>query len=104
MYAPIMKFLHWVSRKAHALIARLRDLHHRLSLPARIALAMMFFVLGILGLFLPVLQGGLFLFISVWLLFPEESERWWGRVKECFERFKRRFSSQDTKESKPSSL
>ncbi|MGH7493361.1 MAG: hypothetical protein ACREOO_13350 [bacterium] len=99
-----MKILHWVSQKANALIAKLRDLRHRLSLPVRIALATIFFILGVLGLFLPVLQGGLFLFISVWLLFPDESERWWERMKERFARIRKRYSRQNSEEGKSSSL
>lgn len=38
--------------------------------PLRIALGWFFILLGILGLFLPILQGILFLAIGVWLLAP----------------------------------
>ncbi|NUO80192.1 hypothetical protein HUU05_08960 [candidate division KSB1 bacterium] len=47
----------------------------------RIGLALVFFALGIAGLFLPILQGGLFLFISLWLIFPAHSERWLEKLK-----------------------
>lgn len=70
--------------KFHSWILRLRDTGRRMPFAVRIGLALVFFVLGILGLFLPILQGGLFLFIALWLLFPEHSERWLEKLKARF--------------------
>jgi hypothetical protein len=84
------KFLHRISEKTKALSAKIRARLHRVPLPLRIILAAAFFVLGVLGLFLPVLQGGLFLFIALWLLFPKESERWLERMTEWFSKLRNR--------------
>lgn len=79
-----------ISATAKQLFAEMRERQHRLPLPLRIILAAAFFVLGILGLFLPVLQGGLFLFISAWLLFPKESERLLAKMREWFSKQRKR--------------
>jgi len=50
----------------------------------RFLLAFVFLVLGVLGLFLPVLQGGLFLFISFWLIFPQHGDRLLAKLKIWF--------------------
>ncbi len=83
-----MKILHWLSEKTHQLVTKVRAWHHRIPLPVRIILAAVFFVLGIAGLFLPVLQGGLFLFIAFWLLFPNQSEQWLEKFKAWFAKMK----------------
>ena len=81
-----MKISCWWSEKANSAIARVRALGRKMPLPVRIVLAAAFFVLGVLGLFLPVLQGGLFLFIAFWLLFPERSEQWWRKIRAWYAR------------------
>jgi hypothetical protein len=40
-----------------------------------------FFLLGALGLFLPVIPGMLFLAIAFWLIFPKQAEKIWGDLK-----------------------
>ena len=71
-----------------AWVAKLREMGERMPFALRIALALVFFALGIAGLFLPILQGGLFLFISLWLIFPRHSERWLEKLKAFFRKKK----------------
>lgn len=85
-----MKILRRVSDQFHALAARLRASREKMSLPLRITLAILFLILGVAGLFLPVLQGGLFLFIAAWLLFPQQSERWLKKTKAWLAKFKKK--------------
>lgn len=40
-----------------------------------------FLLLGILGLFLPVIPGLLFLGAAFWLIFPKQAEKIWGDLK-----------------------
>lgn len=40
-----------------------------------------FLLLGLLGLFLPVIPGLLFLGIAFWLIFPKQAEKIWGDLK-----------------------
>ncbi|MDZ7266862.1 MAG: hypothetical protein ONB48_06230 [candidate division KSB1 bacterium] len=40
-----------------------------------------FLLLGILGIFLPVIPGLLFLGIAFWLIFPKTAEKIWGDLK-----------------------
>lgn len=75
-----MNFTGW-QHKLHTWVAKLREVGERMPFALRLGLALVFFALGIAGLFLPVLQGGLFLFISLWLIFPRHSERWLEKLK-----------------------
>lgn len=40
-----------------------------------------FLFLGVLGLFLPVIPGLLFLGAAFWLVFPKQAEKIWGSLK-----------------------
>lgn len=82
-----MNFTGW-QNKLHAAIAKLRALGERMPFALRLGLAFVFFALGIAGLFLPILQGGLFLFIALWLIFPRHSERWLEKLKAFFHKKK----------------
>ena len=72
----------------HTWIAKLRAIGERMPFALRLGLALVFFALGIAGLFLPILQGGLFLFIALWLVFPRHSERWLEKLKAFFRKKK----------------
>lgn len=61
--------------KTPAWIEKIRKFRDRIPFVIRLLISLIFLALGVLGLFLPVLQGGLFLFIAFWLLFPHQSER-----------------------------
>jgi hypothetical protein len=76
--------------KMHKLIERIRAFRHRMPLAVRLPLAFTFLVLGILGLFLPILQGGLFLFIGFWLLFPDHSEKFLEKIKAKLKKSKKK--------------
>jgi len=67
--------------KAPGWIEKIRKFRDRIPFVIRLLFALIFLALGVLGLFLPVLQGGLFLFIAFWLLFPHQSERLMERIK-----------------------
>ncbi len=82
-----MNFSGW-QNKLHETIAKLRSAGERMPFALRLTLALVFFALGIAGLFLPILQGGLFLFISLWLIFPRHSERWLEKLKAFFRKKK----------------
>ncbi|NUM75363.1 hypothetical protein HUU40_13450 [candidate division KSB1 bacterium] len=43
--------------------------------------AAVFLFLGLLGLFLPVIPGLLFLGAAFWLVFPKQAEKIWGNLK-----------------------
>lgn len=45
-----------------------------------------FLFLGVLGLFLPVIPGLLFLGAAFWLIFPKQAEKIWGTLKRKFGR------------------
>jgi hypothetical protein len=81
---------HEKSKKEQTLIEKIRAFRHKMPLAIRLPLAIVFLVLGILGLFLPVLQGGLFLFIAFWLLFPDQTEKLWAGIKAWFTKNKKK--------------
>ena len=68
--------------KPHQLLEKLRALRRKLPLFVRLPLALVFLVIGILGGFIPVLQGWVFILIACWLLFPDQSERLFEKIKE----------------------
>ncbi len=43
-----------------------------------------FLLLGVVGIFLPVIPGLLFLGMALWLLFPKLAEKLWGGLKRKF--------------------
>ncbi len=88
-----MNFSGWQT-KLHETIAKLRGAGERMPFALRLTLALVFLVLGIAGLFLPILQGGLFLFLAAWLIFPKHSELWLEKIKN---RFRKKASQQTSK-------
>jgi hypothetical protein len=68
--------------KSHPMLEKLRAFRHKLPLIVRLPLALLFLVVGILGGFIPILQGWLFILIACWLLFPDHSERLFQKIKD----------------------
>lgn len=55
----------------------------------RIALGVILFLVGVIGLFLPVIQGGLLILIAIPLVSPEHGKRLIDKVKELRAKFKK---------------
>jgi hypothetical protein len=68
------------------LIEKIRALRHRMPLFIRLPLACVFLVLGIIGGFIPILQGWVFIVAALWLLFPNSTERLLEKIKTKFKR------------------
>src|SRR5574341_1818136 len=66
------------------LIERIRALRHRMPLVIRLPLAFVFLILGVIGGFVPVLQGWVFIVAGLWLLFPNSTERLLQKIKAKF--------------------
>jgi hypothetical protein len=45
--------------------------------------AVILLAIGLAGLVLPIIPGLLFILLAVWLVFPEQSEKVWARIKEA---------------------
>jgi len=45
--------------------------------------ALILLFLGLAGLVLPIIPGLLFILLAVWLIFPDQSEKVWERIKEA---------------------
>ena len=70
-------------------LEKIRALRHRLPLVVRLPLAVLFLALGIVGGFIPVLQGWIFVLAAIWLIFPERAEQLVDRVRAWFRKFKK---------------
>lgn len=66
------------------LLEKIRAIRHRMPFFIRMPLALVFFALGILGGFIPVMQGWVFILAGAWLLFPDHSERFVEKIKTRF--------------------
>lgn len=55
----------------------------------KIKTAVILLVLGLAGLVLPILPGALFILLALWLVFPDQSEKLWARLKEALAKNKR---------------
>jgi len=63
------------------LLEKIRAWRHRLPFVARLALAIPLLMLGILGGFIPILQGWVFVLAAFWLLFPNQAEQLIEKIK-----------------------
>ena len=45
--------------------------------------ALILFACGLAGLLLPIMPGWLFILLAAWLVFPDQSEKLWARLKEA---------------------
>jgi hypothetical protein len=71
-------------------LEKVRALRHRLPLVVRLPLAVFFLALGIIGGFVPILQGWIFVLAAFWLLFPDHAEQFVEKIKRWFAKFKKR--------------
>lgn len=58
----------------------------------RVAVGVIILLFGIIGLFLPVLQGGLLILVAVPLIHPESGKKLITKVKEKFHATHRRYT------------
>jgi len=49
----------------------------------KIKTALLLLVIGLAGLVLPIIPGLVFILLAVWLIFPDQSEKLWDRLKEA---------------------
>lgn len=49
----------------------------------KIKTALLLLVIGLAGLVLPIIPGLVFILLAVWLVFPDQSEKLWQRLKEA---------------------
>jgi len=49
----------------------------------KIKTALLLLVIGLAGLVLPIIPGLVFILLAVWLVFPDQSEKLWERLKEA---------------------
>jgi len=71
-------------------LEKIRAIRHRLPLVVRLPLAVFFLALGIIGGFIPILQGWVFVLAAFWLLFPGQAEQLIMKIKNWFARLKRK--------------
>jgi len=72
------------------LLEKIRALRHRLPLVVRVPLAILFLALGIVGGFIPILQGWIFVLAAFWLIFPDQAEQLIEKIKTRLEKFKKK--------------
>jgi len=66
------------------LLEKVRAVRHRLPWAVRLPLALMFLAVGIIGGFVPILQGWVFVLAAFWLLFPGYAEQLVKKIKARF--------------------
>jgi len=71
-------------------LEKIHTIRHRLPLVVRLPLAVFFLALGIIGGFIPILQGWIFVLAAFWLLFPDQAEQLVDRVRAWFRKFKKK--------------
>jgi len=71
-------------------LEKIRALRHRLPLVVRLPLAVFFLALGIIGGFVPILQGWIFVLAAFWLLFPGQAEQLIEKIKIWLAKFKKK--------------
>ncbi|MDZ7403449.1 MAG: hypothetical protein ONB41_04990 [candidate division KSB1 bacterium] len=71
------------------LLEKVRAVRHRLPWAVRLPLALMFLTIGIIGGFIPVLQGWVFVLAAFWLLFPDHAELLIKKIKAKFSKPKK---------------
>lgn len=55
----------------------------------KVRTAVVLLVFGVAGLVLPIIPGLLFILLALWLVFPDQSEKIWQRIKEALAKDKR---------------
>jgi len=72
------------------LLEKVRTVRHRLPWAVRLPLALLFLAIGILGGFIPILQGWVFVLAAFWLLFPDHAEQLIKKIKARFSKPKKK--------------
>jgi len=73
-----------------AWLEKIHAIRHRLPLVVRLPLAVFFLALGIIGGFIPILQGWIFVLAAFWLLFPDQAEQLIEKIRIGFAKFKKK--------------
>jgi len=71
-------------------LEKIRTIRHRLPLAVRLPLALLFLAIGIIGGFIPILQGWVFVLAALWLLFPDQAEQLIEKIKTKLEKFRKK--------------
>jgi hypothetical protein len=71
------------------LLEKVRAVRHRLPWAVRLPLALLFLAIGIIGGFIPIFQGWIFVLAALWLLFPDHAERLIKKIKAKFSKPKK---------------
>jgi hypothetical protein len=72
------------------LLEKVRAVRHRLPWAVRLPLALLFLAIGIIGGFIPIFQGWIFVLAALWLLFPDHAERLIKKIKARFSKTKKK--------------
>ncbi|GEM_PF-397708 len=65
-------------------LEKVRAVRHRLPWAVRLPLALLFLAIGIIGGFIPIFQGWIFVLAALWLLFPDHAEQLVKKIKAKF--------------------
>ncbi len=71
-------------------IEKIRAWRRRMPLAVRLPLALVFLVIGIIGGFIPILQGWVFVLAALWLIFPDHAEQIVEKTKAWLQRFRKK--------------
>jgi uncharacterized membrane protein YbaN (DUF454 family) len=70
-------------------VEKIRAWRRRMPLAVRLPLALLFLMIGVIGGFIPILQGWVFVLAALWLIFPDHAEQIVEKFKAWFKRFRR---------------
>lgn len=71
-------------------IEKIRAWRRRMPLAVRLPLAFVFLMIGVIGGFIPILQGWVFVLAALWLLFPDHAELIVDKGKAWLQRFRKK--------------
>jgi hypothetical protein len=71
-------------------LKKIRAVRHRMPLAVRLPLAILFLAIGVLGGFIPILQGWVFVLAAFWLLFPDQAEQLIEKIKVWLAKLKKK--------------
>jgi hypothetical protein len=71
-------------------VEKIRAWRRRMPLAVRLPLALVFLMIGVIGGFIPILQGWMFILAALWLLFPDHAEQIVEKIKAWLQKFRRK--------------
>ncbi len=71
-------------------VEKIRAWRRRMPLAVRLPLALVFLMIGIIGGFIPILQGWVFVLAALWLIFPDHAEQIVDRIRAWLQRFRKK--------------